>query len=328
MHRVQPTQNLPGITYSRECYVRLAPGAFADIIHSSMHQPQRLWAISDIHIDSRENHQLLLELSDREFLDDMLIIAGDATDNLQRLLDLLIAMRQKFAIVAFVPGNHELWLAKDSYNHSIEKFEAILNACAEIDIATQPVRFGQADQAVWVVPLFSWYEPDPENPASLFVEKDGVADKTDQVWRDYFLTRWPEAQTGTVSEYFLALNTPHLGLSFDAPVISFSHFLPRRELMFRNDSDNGQDQLNKQDPYPEFNFSRVAGSLDLDRQIRALGSQVHIYGHQHRNRSRHIDGITYISHCMGYPTERETRHLAPNAQQPRLIWQSNTGLNL
>jgi hypothetical protein len=67
-----------------------------------------------------------------------------------------------------------------------------------------------------------------------------------------------------------------------------------------------------QDRAPEFNFTRVAGCRQLDEQLRMLGSVLHLYGHQHRNRDRMIDGVRYVSHCLGYPPEwREGTELPP-----------------
>ena len=61
----------------------------------------------------------------------------------------------------------------------------------------------------------------------------------------------------------------------------------------------------KYDRNPQFHFSRVAGSDLIDKQIRQIGSVLHVYGHQHINRDRKIDGVHYISHCLGYPNERK-----------------------
>lgn len=293
-----------------------------------MSRPQRLWAISDIHIDSNKNHQLLLNLCDEAYQYDMLIIAGDASDNLNKLMVFLKAMQQKFHTVAFVPGNHELWLRKQDFQDSIDKFEAILGGCRSLGIGVGPIRFGYNDDVVWVVPLFSWYEGPEAGDTSLFSEKKGVKDETKNMWRDYFLTCWPQNIQKSVSDYFLSLNTNNLSITFDAPVISFSHFLPRSELIFRQADRKPAANLNTTDPHPEFNFSRVAGSWRLDAQIRSLGSKIHIYGHQHRNRTRQIDGVTYLSHCLGYPAERDSGHIMKNAEHPRLIWQTAGGFAL
>jgi len=65
------------------------------------------------------------------------------------------------------------------------------------------------------------------------------------------------------------------------------------------------ERIKKFDRSPEFNFSRVAGSELIEKQIRQVGSKLHVYGHQHINRDREIDGIRYAAHCLGYPNERK-----------------------
>lgn len=76
---------------------------------------------------------------------------------------------------------------------------------------------------------------------------------------------------------------------------------------------------------PEFNFSRVAGTELIDHQIRTVGSKMHLYGHQHRNRYREIDGVTYVSHCMGYPAERKRGMIAKECASPKLLWDTVNG---
>jgi hypothetical protein len=52
----------------------------------------------------------------------------------------------------------------------------------------------------------------------------------------------------------LELNVPYLDRPYDAPAISFSHFLPRAELMFDLDRD-GQATRSKRGSEDPFNFS-------------------------------------------------------------------------
>eukprot|EP01027_Heterolobosea_sp_BB2_P012225 GEZU01017733.1.p1 GENE.GEZU01017733.1~~GEZU01017733.1.p1 ORF type:complete len:176 (+),score=45.94 GEZU01017733.1:136-663(+) len=86
--------------------------------------------------------------------------------------------------------------------------------------------------------------------------------------------------------------------------ITFSHFLPRRELM----------------PDKKFLYfkplTRVSGSVRLDDQLRALGSSVHVFGHTHINMDKTVDGVRYVQNAMKYP--REHKGVPP---LPKLVWE-------
>ncbi|KAA6374506.1 MAG: hypothetical protein EZS28_029966, partial [Streblomastix strix] len=77
------------------------------------------------------------------------------------------------------------------------------------------------------------------------------------------------------------------------PIISFSHFVPRRELL--------PPQIFLKHKFLPY----VVGSITLEQQVRSLGSTVHCYGHTHINQERVIDGIRYVQNALGYPRERE-----------------------
>jgi hypothetical protein len=74
-------------------------------------------------------------------------------------------------------------------------------------------------------------------------------------------------------------------------VISFSHFLPRPELVPRRGA------------APTLDLSPVLGSVQLDRQVQQLGSTLHVYGHSHVNRRLAIGAVTYVNNAFGYPHE-------------------------
>lgn len=284
--------------------------------------PSQVWVISDIHIDYQENFNILADFARRGHRLDALIIAGDVTDRLERLQELFEVVVPCFHRVLFVPGNHEMWIRRSDFTDSLQKLEAILELCRRFGVQTEPVKIGQYRQ-VWLVPLYSWYDDKQYADHSLFVEKS-AEDRTDQMWGDFFHTRWPDDMDVPIAEYFANLNEAHLEWDFDAPIISFSHFLPRQELIFNRHYEK-EELVKMFDPYPEFNFSRVAGSTRILRQIERLGSHVHVYGHQHRNRVRLLDNVTYVSHCLGYPKERTLGYVHADAMTPRRIWREDTG---
>jgi hypothetical protein len=113
-----------------------------------------------------------------------------------------------------------------------------------------------------------------------------------QRWADFRFCKWPE-DIESLAGYFLRLNEPHLR-TYDAPVITFSHFIPREDLL----------------PPPEYLRISWLGNVSicaaLDDQIRQLNSAVHICGHTHTTFDRVVDGVRYLQNAVRYPKERRT----------------------
>jgi predicted phosphodiesterase len=281
----------------------------------------RIFALSDVHVDYPANRAWLEALPGADHAGDALLLAGDVSDNLSRLRATLALLRSRFAAVFFVPGNHDLWVRRRECDDSMAKFRLVLELCEEMGVHTSPARLGPAGaRGVWVVPLFSWYVEPGEGDGSLFVPKEGE-DASLEMWADRYFARWPGSGPAVgVADAFLRMNEAHVRRSYDAPVISFSHFVPRAELMARTAEERAAGARALPDRNPRFNFSRVAGCAGLDAQVRELRAAVHVYGHQHRNRERRIDGVLYVSHCLGYPSERESGHVGDVGNGPKLIW--------
>lgn len=277
----------------------------------------RILAISDLHADFRENREWLAQISDADHRQDVLLLAGDVTDKQDLLERTLESLRRKFAQLFFVPGNHELWDRERAYADAIAKFEHILERCAALDVCTEP----RVVDGIRIVPLFSWYARPEESADSLFRDK-ASEDQSRTSWADDYFVRWPTfGADGGPAAHFLARNESRLAYDDERPTISFSHFLPRGDLMLRTAAEIERDGRAIPDAHPYFNFSRVAGTAGLDRQIRRLRPVVHVYGHQHRNRWREVDGVRYVSHCLGYPGERERAALAA-VRAPRVVWET------
>ena len=158
------------------------------------------------------------------------------------------------------------------------------------------------------------------------------AAKSDLFWMDNQMCKWPKMKT-TKAKYFASMNNKAINTSFDGPVISFSHMVPRRDLI-RPDSDdtncvNGERRRLGLGPAPRFqggiegfNFTRYAGANIIDTQLRKIGSCVHVYGHQHRNRDRVVEGVRYVSHCLGNVKEQKEGYVwgVADWKGPKLIW--------
>ena len=242
----------------------------------------------------------------------------------------------------FSSGNHELWIrTEDSSKDSISKFHDILNMCDRIGISYHPELIPTSpSESVWVVPLFSWYsKPEDDLQDSLWIKPkspDNVG-FCESIWMDSHLCDWSKlSKHKTAAMYFSSLNQHTITRNFDDwPVISFSHFLPRSELIPTDDKNRDMVRIEREllglgDTEPPkvqgsvqgFNFSRYAGSRMLETQIRQIRSAVHVYGHQHRNRDCVLDGVRYVSHCLGNPREQRTGWVwgLSKWKGPKRIW--------
>lgn len=284
----------------------------------------KVFSISDIHADYHDNRQWVLDLSTKAFSKDALIVAGDISHRLSLIKEVLSELRSRFAKVFFVPGNHDLWIRSAEEDDSLLRFRSLVELCGSLDVSTSSTVIGAPEDRfrAYVVPLFSWYERPESSETSLFIEKQGE-DPSLAMWVDNWSIRWPGAMDDSAAaRHFLELNAAALARTYDGSVITFSHFMPRRELMFPTVEELAGYEDPPQDPAPTFNFSRVAGSTLIEDQLRKLTSSLHIYGHQHRNRRVSLDGVLYLSSCLGYPKERRRGRIRGIDAEPMLIWDS------
>ncbi len=141
--------------------------------------------------------------------------------------------KKRMSNVFFCPGNNELRLARsdkkqNGTSDSLAKLADVLRVCEEVGVHTQPAK---VNGQVWVVPLLAWYTP------SFDPQWDGESHDYRRGWLDFRACAWPaelDGAVGGVAAHFLARNEEWMDsalLPFDAPVVSFSHFLPRFEVL-------------------------------------------------------------------------------------------------
>eukprot|EP00770_Monocercomonoides_exilis_P003225 MONOS_3204.1-p1 / transcript=MONOS_3204.1 / gene=MONOS_3204 / organism=Monocercomonoides_exilis_PA203 / gene_product=Ser / transcript_product=Ser / location=Mono_scaffold00073:81606-82465(-) / protein_length=211 / sequence_SO=supercontig / SO=protein_coding / is_pseudo=false len=205
-------------------------------------------------------------------------------------------LKRKFKNVFFTPGNHDIWIIDGIFEDSEKKIDALLNVCQEIGVKTKP----EIVSGVWIVPLFSWYD-------SSFAQDVELSNEDIQLfkgWSDLYYCKWPhdsapmklyERNESFINEFDL----------MDAsPIISFSHMVPRSELL---------------PPYEgkrKF-LKHVSGSRELEKQIRCLGSCVHCFGHTHVNKDVTIEGIRYVQNSLGSHKEGKVGEFEPRLVQ---VW--------
>eukprot|EP00931_Biecheleriopsis_adriatica_P070045 TRINITY_DN43842_c0_g1_i1.p1 TRINITY_DN43842_c0_g1~~TRINITY_DN43842_c0_g1_i1.p1 ORF type:complete len:386 (+),score=69.12 TRINITY_DN43842_c0_g1_i1:36-1193(+) len=286
----------------------------------------RLWAVSDIHTDVDENFVWIRGLSATEYRDDVLILAGDVSDSVERLEVTFKLLLEKFGTLFFVPGNHDLWVTDDEMN-SIQKLKSILELCRRLGVVTDARRIGDKGKGCWVSPVLSWHhqswdtEPDLEGWEIPAVSESMV---------DYHKCRWPPGTSmfdESAARRVDAMNDseavlkPLEGRLDGEPLVTFSHFLPRIELMLEK----------RFLMYPC--LAKASGSAYLFERVKALQPDVHVFGHTHFGWDAIHDGVRYMQAALGYPYEREMRWPSMsnadfgNKNQPLLIWSSDSGFS-
>jgi predicted phosphodiesterase len=238
----------------------------------------RVFALSDIHVDYDVNFQWVRNLSRADYRDDILILAGDVTHKLAQLASCLDEFATRFARVLFVPGNHDVWVLGEAPERtSLQKFADVTAVVERSGASMQPYWHGD----VLFAPLLSWYDYSFGEPSTELYN----------VWMDFHACRWPRGfAPQDVAKYFMDQNH-RISAQGAAKVITFSHFMPRIDLIPAHVSSRHR----LLDP--------VLGCTRIEQQLRHLGSSIHVYGHSHINRRIDIDGVTYINNAFGYPGE-------------------------
>ncbi|MFA0964649.1 metallophosphoesterase [Roseivirga sp. BDSF3-8] len=237
----------------------------------------RLFALSDIHSDFPENYKWIANLSHQDYTEDVLIMAGDIGHDLKVVKDTFRILTAKFKKVFFIPGNHDLWTVNYA-GDSLDKEKELISMAIDAGVETRPRVIGDT----YIVPLYAWYD-------FSFGE---LTPKLRDAWQDFVWCRWPDSMDmEAVTKHFLDRNKSQVRTPEASRVVTYSHYLPRIDVMPTYIPDHHRIV------YP------VLGTNKLDKQVRAFGADVHIYGHSHVNRETTIDGVTYINNALGYPQE-------------------------
>ena len=243
----------------------------------------RVFSVSDVHYD--HDGAWVDGLSDFDYRRDVLLIAGNVGETLGAVRQCLTKLRSKFRRVFFAPGNRDLGIRPatetsnepDEYPDSVAKFCAFLDLCDELDVDTGPA---EVCCGLFVLPLFSWCAVafDEDDPYPGVVKQDPT-------------TRWP-VNDSDVPSIFAKWNRRRLARPYDGTVISFSAFLPRRDLPF---------------PKHEKEALKAIGDTAIDDQLRSVRPppKVHVFGRTRIAHDAKHAGVRYVQHPLGFKHERE-----------------------
>jgi len=236
----------------------------------------RVQTVSDIHIDHRANHEWLKNISLQDYTNDILVIPGDISHRIELLQKGLEQLLRRFKEVVFVPGNHDLWVSnKDDL--STDKFTAVIKYARELGVKVSTLEYPDFR----IVPLMSWYDFSFGKPCK----------ELKKLWLDFQVCRWPQL-VGPIEVTRLMLEKNDLSIPADHKItISCSHFVPRIDCM------------PPRIPRRHRMIYPVLGADGIDKQVRTIGSSIHVYGHSHVNRDIEIDGVRYVNNAFANPDE-------------------------
>ena len=120
-----------------------------------------LRAVGDLHVGHSVNREVAEGLHPGN-PGDWLIVCGDVSENVEAITRTLARLRDRFAEVIWVPGNHELWTrTRDEVQlRGVARYEHLVDVCRSLGVHTPedpfPVWTG-AGGPVRVAPLFILY---------------------------------------------------------------------------------------------------------------------------------------------------------------------------
>jgi 3',5'-cyclic AMP phosphodiesterase CpdA len=273
--------------------------------------PNRLFAVSDLHISYPENRKVLDQIQPAGPAD-WLLVAGDVSE---RVADLEWAMRMlasRFARVVWVPGNHDLWThASDPVKLRGEaRYLHLVGLCQKAGVLTpeDPYEtFTGPDGPVLIAPLFLLYDYSFLAPGTTSkAESLAYAHRTGVICTDEYLLHpdpypsreaWCQARVADAERRLSACDP-------GTPLIMLNHYPLVREptRVLR---------------YPE--FAQWCGTeATADWHVRFRTAAV-VYGHLHIPRTTWHDGVRFEEVSLGYPREwqpRKTRRPVPRDVLP------------
>jgi 3',5'-cyclic AMP phosphodiesterase CpdA len=256
---------------------------------------ERVFAISDLHVDHPGNTGLLERLVPRS-TEDWLVVGGDISENIDDFSRALDVLRGRFAKVIWVPGNHDLWTypGDESAPRGERRYRLLVEACQSLGVITPedpyPIWTGQGGP-VMIAPLFLLY--DYSFGQNISATKEGAlarAYEAGVVCSDEFLLHsepypsraaWCRARVTATQDRLEARET---GMA----TVLVNHFpltsAPTRALM-----------------HPE--FAQWCGTTLTEDWHQRFGAVVVVYGHLHIRRTSWEDGVRFEEVSLGYARE-------------------------
>ncbi|MFC4564976.1 metallophosphoesterase family protein [Nocardiopsis mangrovi] len=257
----------------------------------------RLLALSDLHVSHAENREIVEALQPGT-PGDWLIVAGDVAETVADIGWALRLLRERFAEVVWVPGNHDLWTVRhdDVQLRGAERYDHLVALCREIGVHTPedpfPVWEG-AGGPVTIAPLFTLYDYS-FHPPGTDNKEDGLAyaHGTGVVCTDEFLLH-PDPYPTREAWCAARIDYSERRLSeVGGPTVLVDHYP-----LVRHPTDILR--------YPE--FAQWCGTVRTADWHTKYDAVAVVYGHLHIPRTTYQDGVRFQEVSLGYPREWRRR---------------------
>ncbi|MGV9102988.1 MAG: metallophosphoesterase family protein, partial [Candidatus Thorarchaeota archaeon] len=252
----------------------------------------KIAAVSDIHVRPHgKDKQLVQEIRARvDRVDpDVLIIAGDLSDQLNVMRESLAALRIDDCINLFVAGNHDVWFSQNAT--SLEKYSKKIGAvCRDVGwvhLPDEPYIHG----SIAFIGTMGWADysfrvEQLDIPLATYRQKE----YNGAVWRDYFNIDWAmnDQEVTQLMNRKLAYDLKNLPKDV-SKVVCVSHHLPFEKLVVYKNR------------LPWDFFSAYMGAESTGNLLLEDGRVfLTISGHSHVRSMCRIDGITAVTAPIGY----------------------------
>ncbi|MCT2583377.1 metallophosphoesterase family protein [Actinophytocola gossypii] len=271
-----------------------------------------LAAVSDLHVSYADNREVVRGLRPGS-ADDWLLVAGDVAERFASVEWALGTLRERWAKVFWVPGNHELWTPPDDpvTLRGVERYEALVELCRRLDIVTPEDPYQTwpgPDGPVTIAPLFTLYDYSFRPPGCATKEEGlAYAHRTGVVCTDEYLLHPDPYPT---RDDWCRARIEETARRLDALDPGTSTVLVNHYPLVRTPTDILR--------FPE--FAQWCGTeLTADWHTR-YRTEVMVYGHLHIPRTTTYDGVRFEEVSLGYPREWKPRsrpHGLPRTVLPR-----------
>lgn len=254
-----------------------------------------LWAVSDLHVSHPPNRALVEAVRPRSE-QDWLIVAGDVAERADDVERVLAGLRDRFATVLWVPGNHELWTPprEEAALRGVARYDDLVRRCRRVGVLTP-----EDDYPIWAGPggpvrvagLFTLYDYSFLAPGTIDVAGSlAAAQASDVVCTDEYLLH-PDPFTSRAAWCAARVARTRARLEACAggpPLVLVDHYPLVREptRVLR---------------HPEFaQWCGTELTADWHRRFPVV---VVVYGHLHIPRTTWYDGVRFEEVSLGYPRE-------------------------